>query len=180
MKDLLKNGPYEIKELTREQKQALIDELLGCEDDEEEKVELSVDAADGYLISKIEINEEITSINLKIVRGSSQNGTVAITMECEKYGKIAASFQLKTDRITGHMVSDTDEGYTFLRSMDKNIKIGMAGDSYRVTKLNYAKSENVDLNQFAETQKTDKQSKVNTVALYQCAKTFIGLIREQA
>ena len=36
MEDLLKNGPYEIKELTREQKQALIDELLGCDDDEEE------------------------------------------------------------------------------------------------------------------------------------------------
>lgn len=128
----------------------------------------------------IEINDEITSINLKIVKGSSQNGTVAITMKCEKYGKIAASFQLKTDRITGLMVSDTEEGYTFLRSLDKNIKIGMAGDAYRVTKLNYAKSENVDLNQFAETQKSDKQSKVNTVALYQCAKTFIGLVKEQA
>lgn len=127
----------------------------------------------------MELNEEITSINLKIVRGSSQNGTVAITMMCEKYGKIAASFQLKTDRITGLMVSDREEGYQFLRSLDKNIKIGMAGDSYRVTKLNYAKSENVDLNQFAETQKSDKQSKVNTVALYQCAKTFITLVKEQ-
>ena len=29
MKDLLKNGPYEIKELTREQKQTLVRELLG-------------------------------------------------------------------------------------------------------------------------------------------------------
>ena len=29
MKDLLKEGPYEIKELTREQKQALVDNLLG-------------------------------------------------------------------------------------------------------------------------------------------------------
>ena len=29
MNDLLKNGPYEIKELTREQKQALVDNLLG-------------------------------------------------------------------------------------------------------------------------------------------------------
>lgn len=127
----------------------------------------------------VRINEEVTSINLKIVRGSNQNGTVAITMECEKYGKIAASFRLKTDRITGLMVSDTEEGYTFLRSMDKNIKIGMAGESYRVTKLNYAKSEKVDLNQFSETKKADKESKVNTVALYQCAKTFIGLIRSQ-
>lgn len=127
----------------------------------------------------VRINEEVTSINLKIVRGSNQNGTVAITMECEKYGKIAASFRLKTDRITGLMVSDTEEGYAFLRSMDKKIKIGMAGESYRVTKLNYAKSENVDLNQFSETKKADKESKVNTVALYQCAKTFIGLIRSQ-
>lgn len=127
----------------------------------------------------VRINEEVTSINLKIVRGRNQNGTVAITMECEKYGKIAASFRLKTDRITGLMVSDTEEGYTFLRSMDKNIKIGMAGESYRVTKLNYAKSENVDLNQFSVGQKGDKESKVNTMALYQCAKTFIGLIRGQ-
>lgn len=127
----------------------------------------------------VRINEEVTSINLKIVRGSNENGTVAITMECEKYGKIAASFRLKKDRITGLMVSDTEEGYTFLRSMDKKIKVGMAGESYRVTKLNYAKSEDMDLNQFSETEKADKESKVNTIALYQCAKTFIGLIRSQ-
>lgn len=127
----------------------------------------------------VKINEEITSINLKIIKGSNQNGTVAITMQCDKYGKIAASFRLKTDRITGLMVSDTDVGYEFLRSIDKNIKIGMAGDSYRVTKLNYAKSENVDLNQFSEAEKSDKESRVNTVALYQCAKTFIGLIQSQ-
>lgn len=127
----------------------------------------------------VRINEEVTSINLKIVRGSNENGIVAITMECEKYGKIAASFRLKKDRITGLMVSDTEEGYTFLRSMDKKIKVGMAGESYRVTKLNYAKSEDMDLNQFSETEKADKESKVNTIALYQCAKTFIGLIRSQ-
>ncbi len=33
---LLKEGPYEIKELTREQKQDLINEVLGCDDDEED------------------------------------------------------------------------------------------------------------------------------------------------
>lgn len=146
---------------------------------QEIKLTASLSREENYEIP-VEINDEITSINLKIVRGSNQNGTVAITMECEKYGKIAASFRLKTDRITGLMISDTQEGYTFLRSLDKNIKIGMAGESYRVTKLNYAKSENVDLNQFAETQKSDKQSKVNTAALYQCAKTFIELVRTQA
>lgn len=128
----------------------------------------------------VQINEEITSINLKIVRGSKENGMVAITMECEKYGKIAASFRLKTDRISGLMVSDTEEGCTFLRSMDKNIRIGMAGNSYRVTKLNYAKSETLDLNQFSEVHNADPKSRVNAAALYQCAKTFIGLIREQA
>ncbi|MBQ4529434.1 MAG: hypothetical protein IJA36_02315 [Lachnospiraceae bacterium] len=128
----------------------------------------------------VEINNEITSINLKIVRGSNVDGTVDITMECKKYGKIGASFHIKSDKITGLMVSDTQEGYSFLRSMDKNIKIGMAGDSYRVTKLNYAKSEDLDLNQFSETKKSDKNSKVNTVALYQCAKAFIGIIRENA
>lgn len=32
MEDLLQHGPYEIKELTQEQKQALVDEILGnCE-----------------------------------------------------------------------------------------------------------------------------------------------------
>lgn len=35
MEDLLKTGPYEIKELSREQKQNLIDNVLGSEDDEE-------------------------------------------------------------------------------------------------------------------------------------------------
>jgi hypothetical protein len=40
MEDLLKNGPYEIKELTREQKQNLIDGLLGCADDEEDTWDL--------------------------------------------------------------------------------------------------------------------------------------------
>lgn len=127
----------------------------------------------------VEINNEITSINLKIIRGSNRDGNVAITMECEKYGKIAASFHVKADRITGLMVSDTQEGYDFLRSCDKDIKIGMAGESYRVTKLNYAKSDSVDLNKFSEIERTKKESQVNTAALYQCARAFIGIVRER-
>lgn len=126
------------------------------------------------------INDEITSVNLKIIRGSNMDGNVAITMECEIYGKIASSFHVKGDRITGLLVSDTEEGYNFLRSMDKNIKIGMAGETYRVTKLNYAKSDSVDLNQFTEITKARGESKVSTKALYQCAKAFIGIIKEYA
>lgn len=127
----------------------------------------------------VEINHEITSINLKIIRGSHKDGNVSITMECEAYGKIAASFHVKADRITGLMVSDTDAGCNFLRSCDREIRIGMAGESYRVTKLNYAKSDSVDLNQFSEIERTKESSDVNTTALYQCAKTFIGIIRKQ-
>ena len=100
-------------------------------------------------------------------------------MNSETYGKVAASFHVKADRITGFMVSDTEKGYTFLRSLDKDIKIAMAGDSYRVTKLNYAKSNQVDLNQFTEIQQAEEESKVNTKALYQCAKQFIVLIKEK-
>ena len=76
-------------------------------------------------------------------------------------------------------MSDTEKGYTFLRSLDKDIKIAMAGDSYRVTKLNYAKSNQVDLNQFTELQQAGEKSEVNTKALYQCAKQFIVLIKEK-
>lgn len=127
----------------------------------------------------VEINNEVTSINLKIIRGSHKDGNVSITMECEAYGKIAASFHVKADRITGLMVSDTDEGCNFLRSCDRNIRIGMAGESYRVTKLNYAKSDSVDLNQFSEIERAKGTSDVNTSALYQCARTFIGIVRTQ-
>ena len=126
------------------------------------------------------IKDEITSVNLKIIRGSNMDGNVAITMESEKYGKIAASFHVKGDRITGLLVSDTETGYEFLRSADKNIKLEMAGDTYRVTKLNYAKSDYVDLNQFTEIEKAEGESKVSTKALYQCAKAFIGIVKESA
>lgn len=128
----------------------------------------------------VQIKDELTSINLKIIRGDNVDGNVSITMESEAYGKIAASFHVKADRITGFMVSDTEQGYTFLRSMDKSIKLGMAGESYRVTKLNYAKSDNVDLNQFSEIKKAEGESKVSTKALYQCAKAFIGIVKENA
>lgn len=128
----------------------------------------------------IKVGEEITSVNLKIIRGSGANGNVSITMNCELYGQIAASFHVKADRITGLLVSDTQEGYAFLRSLDKDIRIAMAGDSYRVTKLNYAKSNQVDLNQFTEIEKSQEESQVNTKALYQCAKQFIVLIKEKS
>lgn len=127
----------------------------------------------------IEIGDEVTSVNLKIIRGTKESGNVSITMNSETYGKVAASFHVKADRITGFMVSDTEKGYTFLRSLDKDIKIAMAGDSYRVTKLNYAKSNQVDLNQFTEIQQAGEKSEVNTKALYQCAKQFIVLIKEK-
>ncbi len=127
----------------------------------------------------IEIGNEMTSVNVKVIRGKKENGNVSITMNCESYGKIAASFHVKADRITGLLVSDTEKGHAFLRSLDREIKLAMAGDSYRVTKLNYAKSEQIDLNQFTEIERTEEESKVNTKALYQCAKQFIVLIKEK-
>ena len=42
MTDLLQHGPYEVKELTRDQKQALIDEVFACEDDEEGTWDLDI------------------------------------------------------------------------------------------------------------------------------------------
>ena len=42
MEDLLKNGPYEVKELTFVQKQRLIDYIFGSEDDTEDSWDLDI------------------------------------------------------------------------------------------------------------------------------------------
>ena len=59
----------------------------------------------------VEINGELTAINLKVLHGGDA-GKVSITVQTEQYGQITAKFSLKEQLISGYIACDTKERKT--------------------------------------------------------------------
>ena len=57
----------------------------------------------------MQTGDSVTGVSLKIVRGKKKKGLVDIFLDGEKAGKITASFQVKSDRISGTIVTGREE-----------------------------------------------------------------------
>jgi tRNA splicing endonuclease len=120
----------------------------------------------------MDIDGEVTNVNLKIYHNKSQKGEVAITLENNVIGKVAAQFLVDEDKITGMVACENDstknqlEGFGDLLSEafeDKKVNISLVQSNY------------IELEKFGDDR--DKDSKaVSTKELYKTAKIFLKSI----
>ncbi|MDE6619742.1 MAG: hypothetical protein K2K74_04470 [Lachnospiraceae bacterium] len=127
------------------------------------------------------IKGEITSVNLKIYHNTSQTGKVAVTLDTENLGKVAAEFDVTGDRISGMVVYENSAQKTELTQLEDAVKqeLGKAGDKKIHISLVHAKS--VDLNKFGQDRAVNgaaDDTKVPTRELYQAAKAFLTALKD--
>ena len=124
----------------------------------------------------VEINGELTAINLKVLHGGDA-GKVSITVQTEQYGQIAAKFSLKEQSISGYIACDTKEGTKWLQGREEDMKNALAasGENGQERKtgniaIMYGKEINGDDYMRED---TDGGAGGETAELYRIAKTFI-------
>ena len=126
------------------------------------------------------IKGEITSVNLKIYHNASQTGKVAVTLDTENLGKVAAEFDVTRDRISGMIVYENRAGKAELARLEEAVRqeLGRAGD--RKTGISLVHARSVDLNKFGQdrdAKSTADAVKASTSELYQTAKAFLTALK---
>ena len=126
------------------------------------------------------IKGEITSVNLKIYHNASQTGKVAVTLDTENLGRVAAEFDVTRDRISGMIVYENRAGKAELARLEEAVRqeLGRAGD--RKTGISLVHAKSVDLNKFGQdrdAKSTADAVKASTSELYQTAKAFLTALK---
>ncbi len=126
------------------------------------------------------IKGEITSVNLKIYHNASQTGKVAVTLDTENLGRVAAEFDVTKDRVSGMIVYENHAGKAELARLEEAVRqeLGRAGD--RKTGISLVHAKSVDLNKFGQdrdAKSTADAVKASTSELYQTAKAFLTALK---
>ena len=138
-------------------------------------------AKDEHYAIPVLVGDELTNVQLKIVRGKEERGRVDVLFETPKLGKVAARFQVQEDSVKGYVVSDSDRTIEELKNQQDNLAEQFGLQAGKSQTLDFAYSEELDLNRFAggktgNTANLDTESqsyRVQTQTLYGIAKGFL-------
>lgn len=125
----------------------------------------------------MEINGEITSVNLKIYHNAPQAGKVAVTFETEKFGKVAAEFDVTEKRISGMAAYENKAGKQDLERLENAVVKELSGTGDKKVSISLVQTNTVDLNKFGQDRKAVKDAKVPTSELYRTAKAFLTALK---
>lgn len=121
------------------------------------------------------IKGEITSVNLKIYHNASQTGKVAVTLDTERLGRVAAEFDVTQDRVSGMIVYENQSEKTALKQLEQAVKQEFGSNGTRQTQISVVHAKSVDLSKFGQDRSANKAS---TGELYQTAKAFLTALKD--
>lgn len=126
----------------------------------------------------VQIDGQWTSISLKIIRNSEESGKVTVSMETERYGKVAAQFEVHNKQMSGYIFSDRAEGLEELSMKSAAFETALAGDDRTVDELRFLTAKAPDSHQLAKAV-SDQDSSAPMKELYEVAKAFITVLQQK-
>ena len=77
----------------------------------------------------MDIDGEITSVNLKIYHNASKTGKVAVTFDTEKFGKVAAGFDVRKNEFPAWLCMRTGRERQIWSSLSRQLQESLAGQA---------------------------------------------------
>ncbi len=132
------------------------------------------------------VADELTNVQLKIVRGKEEKGRVDVLFETPKLGKVAARFQVQGDDVKGYIASDSLRTIQELKEQEQSLKERLSLGEEGGWTLDMIHSEGLDLNRFAGERMNNPSGadvesetyQVQTKTLYGIAREFLEDIKE--
>lgn len=122
----------------------------------------------------VNIEGEWTSINLRLVSGEDDEGSVVATMDTAKYGKVAAKFIMTGRECRGYITSDSRDKLEDLKGLENTLKEAIERDGKSLRELSFVRNDRLDLNDFAREEGEGKD--VTSSDLFEVAKAFVKTI----
>ncbi len=128
-----------------------------------------------------QIGGEITAIHLKVIH-SKEESKVQATLETESYGKVAAQFQIRNNKLSGYLVCSDTKGTIELQAKEEQFKTelqqqveSLVEKKLELGSISVVHHSEMDFQIFDEASAQNEAS-VQTADLYQVAKAFITVI----
>lgn len=143
-------------------------------------------AKDEYYAIPVLVADELTNVQLKIVRGKEERGRVDVLFETPKLGKVAARFQVQDDSVRGYVVSDSNRTIEELKNQTDSHGWQPDSEGEVSRKMDFVYSEELDLNRFtggrmgniSESDRGSEAYQVQTKTLYGIAKGFLEEMKQ--
>lgn len=143
-------------------------------------------AKDEYYAIPVMVADELTNVQLKIVRGKEERGRVDVLFETPKLGKVAARFQVQDDTVRGYVVSDSHRTIEELKNQEAGLKEQNGFGEISSQAMDFVYSDELDLNRFAGgrtgniySEDVESESyQVQTETLYGIAKGFLEEMKQ--
>lgn len=124
----------------------------------------------------VEINGELTAINLKVLHGTG-TGKVNVTVQTEEFGRIAAKFSLREQRVSGYIACESGEGTAWLQGRQEELEkaltvSGEDGSGRETGSLVILQGREVNGEDYTEEELNGGEGQ-QTAELYGIAKAFI-------
>ena len=130
----------------------------------------------------VEIHGEMTAIHLRVLHDEKEGGKVKAAFSTEAYGKVAAQFSIRNNKITGYIACSTAEGTAGLQERAENLRTGLEKQvssliqkELELDNISIIHGSDLDLNAFTAGEQSNGAS-VKTADLYQIAKAFITTV----
>lgn len=131
------------------------------------------------------VADELTNVQLKIVRGKRERGRVDIMFDSPKLGKVSASFQVQKDSVKGYLVSDSPETIEELKNHEADLRARLGQEEGQTWEMNMICSDHLDLaNIFSrekgigDSEQTQEEQQVQTRTLYGVARAFLEEVKQ--
>lgn len=121
----------------------------------------------------VEINGELTAINLKVLHGNG-TGKVNVTVQTEEFGQITARFSLREQRVSGYIACESSEGTAWLQGRQEEMEKALAasGENRETGSLVILQGREVNGEGYTEEEINGGEGQ-HTAELYGIAKAFI-------
>ena len=131
----------------------------------------------------MEINGEMTSVNLVLVHNAENKGTVSITMQTESLGKAGVRFRISENTLDSYFIADSEMGKERLQTVGETILEQLRTNGLQIGEANYVNSHSrgrkePDLLTFSQTDVDNNSKTVATKRLYEVAKVFLTGMQE--
>ncbi len=128
----------------------------------------------------VQIGEEITSINLKIIHNRDVAGEVRITMNTEETGKVEARFVLYENSLEGSVLTEymdkREELENRVDALSQALTEALQDTKIEIRQILFRSSSSLNLNTIPSFEKTEH---ADTALLYRVAKGFITFIQNR-
>ncbi|BCN32954.1 DUF6240 domain-containing protein [Anaeromicropila herbilytica] len=142
-----------------------------------------------YYQIPIEVNGEVTNINLTVVKQNEEAGKVSVKVDSKNLGLVEATFTVKSGELKGLILSDNKDTLDNLSNLRENFADQISQAGIEVKQLDYGTSNQISSSYIKNTDQNrnrteeignSEEGKATTRQLYQVAKAFVLEVKNLA